>query len=130
MGGSDCPVLRRRRRAERADLCEAGLRFTTGGEVTTRGRLVSGPRTFEHLDGLGYRLPLAMARAGFHRLALRVRFASAIRFRDVRSSFPVAVSGIWSRTTISSGALYPILARANWISSWLAGRSVPSARVM
>jgi hypothetical protein len=98
-------VLRRWRHAERADLCEAGLRFTTGGEVTTRGRLVSGPRTFEHLGGLGHRLPVADGPGGFHRLALRVRFASAMRFRDVRSSFPVAVSGIWSRTTISSGAL-------------------------
>jgi hypothetical protein len=37
--------------------------------------------------------------------ASRARFASAIRFRFVRSTFPVAVRGISSRTIISSGAL-------------------------
>ena len=45
-------MLRRRRHAEQAGLCEAGLRVTTGREVITRGRLVSGPRAFEHLDAL------------------------------------------------------------------------------
>jgi hypothetical protein len=34
-------------------ICEAGLRFTAEGEVTTRGRLVSSRRIFEHLDGVG-----------------------------------------------------------------------------
>lgn len=38
-------------------------------------------------------------------LAHGVRFDSAIRFSAVRSSFPVAVRGMASRTTISSGAL-------------------------
>ena len=35
----------------------------------------------------------------------RARFASAMRFRLVRSSLPVGVRGILSRTIISSGAL-------------------------
>ena len=110
-----------------------GVRSAGGdrrGAAPHCGRLVGCPRTFEHPGGLGHRLPAADIPGGFHRLATRARFASAIRFRYVRSSFPVAVTGISSRTTISSGALYPTLARANWISSWLAGRSVPSVRVM
>ena len=49
---------------------------------------------------------LARGRAkGFHLFAPRSRFDSAIRLRLVRSTFPVAVSGISSRMTISSGAL-------------------------
>jgi len=58
-------VLRRWRHAQPAELCGAGLRFTTGGEVTTGGRFVSCPRASEHLAGWGIVCRQRIARAGF-----------------------------------------------------------------
>jgi len=47
----------------------------------------------------------AHAHEGVRPFVVRARFASAIRLSLIRSTFPVAVMGISSRITNSSGAL-------------------------
>ena len=116
-------VLDRRRWRELVGIVEAGAHTGTGvvdarASGSWRPTITSSSHAIAQRPiGVSKSVNAVMpaARAG-------CRCSSAMRLSPTRSSLPVALVGISSRNTTSSGALYPTRARANSISSWLDGR--------